>query len=218
MIAIIAGATGLTGKELVRQLASDASITEVRALVRKSGTLGKHPKIREVPLGSEGYVDLTESSDPILSGELYFCALGTTLKKAGSQAAFRAVDQDAVLEFAHLCKSRGGRYFGLVSSAGANARSPFFYPRVKGETEEAILKLDIPFTCISRPSFLIGDREESRPLERFSIQTWRAVESILPAPLRLRLGSPIENVAKHLIHEALVPSSRVMILEAANLN
>lgn len=217
MIAIIAGATGLTGKEIVRQLVEDARITEVRALVRRTGVLMRHPKIREIPLGGEGFAGLAGNSDPLLSGELYFCALGTTIKKAGSKPAFRAVDFDAVLAFASLCRSRNGRYFGLVSSVGANARSPFFYPRVKGEAEEAIIKFDIPFTCISRPSFLIGDREESRPLERFSIQSWRAVEKILPAPLRLRLGSPIEKVAKHLIQEAFAPSARVKILEAAEL-
>ena len=218
MIAIIAGATGLTGKEIVRQLAEDARITEVRALVRRTGVLMKHPKIREIPLGGEGLATLAGSSDPALSGEFYFCALGTTIKKAGSQAAFRAVDFDAVVAFAKLCRSRNGRYLGLVSSVGANPRSPFFYPRVKGEAEESILKLDIPFTCISRPSFLIGDRDESRPLERFSIQTWRALKTLLPAPLRLRLGTPIEKLAKHLIQEAFAPSARVKILEAPELD
>jgi len=217
MIAIIAGATGLTGTEIVRQLAQDPRVTEVRALVRRTGALMKHPKFREIPLGADGFASLAGNSDPALSGELYFCALGTTIKKAGSQAAFRAVDFDAVVAFASLCRNRNGRYLGLVSSVGANAGSPFFYPRVKGEAEEAILKLDIPFTCISRPSFLIGDRDESRPLERLSIQTWRALDKILPAPLRLRLGSPIEKVAEHLIREALAPKARVTILEAAEL-
>jgi uncharacterized protein YbjT (DUF2867 family) len=217
MIAIIAGATGLTGTALLQELAQNPSITTIRALVRTPGKLPKHPKLEEILLPPLGFTGLSKTQDPKLAGDLYFCALGTTIKKAGSQAAFREVDLDAVVEFATLCAARGGRYFGLVSSTGANSQSLIFYSRVKGEAEAAISKLGIPRVCFVRPSFLIGDRTESRPAERMAIQSWRTLASILPRPLRTRLGSPIEKVAQLLVKNALVNEPGRAVFEASEI-
>jgi uncharacterized protein YbjT (DUF2867 family) len=88
-----------------------------------------------------------------------FIALGTTIKVAGSQAAFRAVDHDAVIAVARAAKAAGATRLGVVSAMGADKGSTIFYNRVKGETEEALAALGFETLVIARPSFLVGDRE-----------------------------------------------------------
>jgi uncharacterized protein YbjT (DUF2867 family) len=95
-----------------------------------------------------------------------FCALGTTIRQAGSQARFREVDFDYPVAAARLAKAAGARRYVLVSSMGADAKSKIFYSRVKGETEDAIRALGLPMTSIVRPSLLLGDRRQFRLGER----------------------------------------------------
>jgi uncharacterized protein YbjT (DUF2867 family) len=129
---------------------------------------------------------LEEESLP--AAEDAFCCLGTTIKKAGSQEAFRAVDHDAVLAFARAAKRAGVRRFLVVTALGADARSSVFYNRVKGEAEQALQALGFESLVILRPSLLLGDRAESRPGERAAI-----VASRVLGPLLRPFGSrPIE--------------------------
>ena len=218
MIAIIAGATGLTGTALIRRLVNDSRITRIRALVRTPGKIQNHEKIEEIGLPPRGFSELLTNPDSRLSGEVYFCTLGTTIRKAGSQAAFRRVDLDAVVAFAKLCESRKGRFFALVSAAGANSRSRIFYSRVKGDAEEAILKLAIPRVVIARPSLLIGKREEVRPAEKLGIRLFNVISPALPHALRSRLGTPVDLLGKHLIEQALKNEPGSLILESPALD
>jgi uncharacterized protein YbjT (DUF2867 family) len=217
MIAIVAGATGLTGQELIRQLEHDSRITAIRALVRSSGRLAPSPKLQEILLPQSGFDGMENSTDPALSGDLYFCALGTTIKKAGSQDAFRKVDHDAVVSFARLCSTRQGRAFALVSATGANPQSKIFYSRVKGDAEKEVLSFSIPRIVIARPSLLIGDRSEHRSAERAGILFYRAISPLLPQPIRSRLGTDVPQLISRLIQESVNKTAGQTILEASEI-
>ena len=112
-----------------------------------------------------------------------FCCLGTTMKRAGSEEAFRRVDFTYVHELARLASRHGASRFLLVSALGANSRSRVFYNRVKGEVEEAVRKLPFDGVHIFRPSLLLGERRESRPGERFAILAARALGFMFVGPL-----------------------------------
>jgi uncharacterized protein YbjT (DUF2867 family) len=130
-----------------------------------------------------------------------FCCLGTTIKKAGSQEAFRAVDHDAVLAFAKAAKQAGTRSFLVVTALGADTRSRVFYNRVKGEVQEALKGVGFESLVILQPSLLLGERAESRPGERAAI-----VASRVLAPLLRPLASrPIEA---HTVARAMLALAR----------
>ncbi len=157
-MALIAGATGLVGKELLALLLQDAACREVYSLVRKP-VAQKHAKLHNhvVDFAALGTATSEVLHLPAID-EVYIC-LGTTIKVAGSQEAFRAVDFDAVLAVARAGIAQGATKIGVVSAMGASAKSGVFYSRVKGEMEEAISKLGYQSVTIARPSFLAGDRE-----------------------------------------------------------
>ena len=217
MIAIIAGGTGLTGLSLIEALERNSEIKEIRALVRVHGKIPPSPKLKELTLPWNGYKNLSETPLDAYKGDLYFCSLGTTLKKAGSPEAFKEVDLDAVIEFAKICKKLGGFTFSLVSAAGANPNSPIFYSRVKGEAEEAVRTLQIPQTLIFRPGLLIGDRKESRPTERIAIEAWRALSSILPEAISHAAGTPVKDLAEKIAKESLSREVRAKVFEPRDL-
>jgi len=178
-VAVVAGATGLVGGELVRQLAADATWGEVRALVRRP--LPPELVAPPVVVVEVDYANL-DSSAPWARADHVFCALGTTLRQAGSRAAFRRVDYEYPLALAQATLARGARHFLLVSSAGADTESRMFYPRVKGELEAAIRALGFRSVTIARPSLLLGPRAERRLAEEvgkllgaFAPAAWRPV-------------------------------------------
>ena len=148
---ILAGATGLVGQELLKGLLADPSVTAVHSLGRKK------PALQHVKLSAH-VVDFAALPALPPADEVYL-ALGTTIKVAGSQAAFRAVDFDANLSVAKAALAAGVRKLGLVSAMGADARSKVFYNRVKGELEDALAQLPFEGTVIARPSLLVGNRE-----------------------------------------------------------
>jgi uncharacterized protein YbjT (DUF2867 family) len=152
-------------------------------------SLGRRPLPRQHPKLTQRTVDFARlESEALPSAEDAFCCLGTTIKKAGSQEAFRAVDHDAVLAFAKAARKAGARRFLLVSALGANPSSRVFYNRVKGETEEDLKAVGFESLIILRPSLLLGDRAESRPGEHAAI----VVSKVLGPLLRPFSGRPIE--------------------------
>lgn len=160
---ILAGASGLVGGELLRLLVTDARRDEILLLVRRE-LPGCGPKV------AQKVVDFQRLDPALLAGATdVFCSLGTTIRKAGSEAAFRAVDFDAVVNLARAAVASGARHFLVVSSIGAEARSRNFYLRTKGEMEETVSRLPFAGVSIFRPSFLSGERAESRPGERVGI-------------------------------------------------
>jgi uncharacterized protein YbjT (DUF2867 family) len=160
--ALVLGATGLVGSAVVRHLLDDPDYGEIRVLARREyGSDNPRLKVTvadPVTLSAQGH--LFRVSD-------VFCCLGTTIRKAGSQDAFRFVDYTLPLEAGILTGENGGLNFLLITSIGANPRSKVFYTRVKGEIEEAVSKLPVPGIHIFRPSMLLGKREEVRPGEVF---------------------------------------------------
>ena len=156
---LLLGATGLVGGELLRQLLADPTVGRIVALTRR-------PLEHAGPAGmlSNEVVDFDRLGD---HGELFavdqiFCALGTTIKQAGSQDAFRRVDFEMPLAAATLGVQHGVKDFLLVSALGASAGSRVFYNRVKGELEDALRSLPFRSVTIVRPSLLLGDRADWR--------------------------------------------------------
>jgi uncharacterized protein YbjT (DUF2867 family) len=158
--ALVAGASGLVGRECLRRLSADEAVREVRALVRRAlpQALSALPRVREC----RTELDRTAEHAEWFAADWVFCALGTTIKKAGTREAFRRVDFDYPLAVARLARERGAAHFLLVSARGADPRSSFFYNRVKGELEEAVKALGYPSLTIARPSLLLGERDEFR--------------------------------------------------------
>ncbi|MFZ6743660.1 NAD(P)H-binding protein [Undibacterium sp. JH2W] len=148
---IIAGATGMVGKEILAGLLADDTVVEVHSLGRRPPTM-QHPKLKAHVVNF--------ASLPVLpqADEVYL-ALGTTIKVAGSQQAFRAIDYDANLAVARAAQAAGVKKLGLVSAMGADASSRVFYNRIKGELEDALGKMPFAGMVIARPSLLVGDRE-----------------------------------------------------------
>ncbi|SDF34564.1 oxidoreductase [Phytopseudomonas seleniipraecipitans] len=152
---LLAGASGMTGEHLLDRLLNEPTVERVLAPSRKP--LAEHPNLVN-PVGE--MLDLL----PQLDGPIHtaFCCLGSTMKQAGSQDAFRAVDHDLVLAFAQRALELGARHLLVVSAIGANPDSSVFYNRVKGETEEALKAQGWPQLTLARPSLLLGPRNEYR--------------------------------------------------------
>lgn len=163
--ALLAGATGLVGGECLRQLLACDQYTSVTVVARRaSGAAAKHRKVREI------IVDFArlDSVAAELRADHVYCALGSTIRKAGTREKFRQADFEYPGRLAQLARANGARYFALVSALGASTASPFFYSRVKGELEESLRAMDWPGLCFVRPSVIAGHRAESRPVERLS--------------------------------------------------
>lgn len=149
-VVAVAGASGLVGRALVKHLCADPSVAAVHLLVRS-------PMTAPDAKAHVHQVDFANLPDLPALDEVYL-ALGTTLKVAGSQARFRAVDFDANLAVAHAALAAGAQRIGLVSTLGADPASRFFYNRVKGELEQALSALPLQALVIARPSLLLGER------------------------------------------------------------
>ena len=151
--ALLAGATGLIGRALLGRLLDHPAYSRVTVLVRRSPTdLPAHPKI------DPRVVDFSRLPEPFPSADDVYIALGTTIKVAGSQEAFRQVDRDHVVAVARAARAVGATRLAVVSALGADARSPVFYNRVKGEMQDAIGHLGYGTLVIAQPSLLMGDR------------------------------------------------------------
>jgi uncharacterized protein YbjT (DUF2867 family) len=194
--ALIAGATGLVGGECLRLLLDDARYSTVTIVTRRPlGAAARHPKVREVVVD----FDRLDAVRADLRAEHVFCALGTTIRKAGSKVKFRAVDFEYPRRFAQLALTNGARHFSLVSALGASTSSAFFYSRVKGELEDSLRAMGWPSLCFVRPSVIAGARQESRPAERisghllrFAPRAWRPVPAtqIAAAMIATALRAP----------------------------
>jgi uncharacterized protein YbjT (DUF2867 family) len=193
--AAVAGATGLVGRALIQLLLADRSVGAVHALVRNPS-----PALAALSGVQQVVVDYAAGPGALPAIDDAFCCLGTTIKAAGSQAAFRAVDHDAVLAFARAARQAGATRLGVVSALGAHARSGVFYNRVKGEMEAAIANLGFDSVIILRPSLLLGDRhalnQPTRPGERLAAAVTGPLGWLIPKGLR-----PIEagTVARALL-------------------
>lgn len=157
--AVVIGATGLVGRECVKQLIARTDFERVAAVARRALPDDlQSPKLQAVLID----FDRLDDRSDVFQASHVFCALGTTIKQAGSQERFRQVDFGYPLRVAELARAAGTRHFLLVSSLGASPASRGFYLRVKGELEQAILALGFPSVTVVRPSLLLGNRNEFR--------------------------------------------------------
>jgi len=204
---LVAGASGLVGRALVRRILADEAGPGAVALVRRPMGAGR-PRLAEVVVdfGKLEGVEVPRAGTA-------FCALGTTMAKAGSEAAFRAVDLDAVVSFARLARRAGVSRFLLVSAAGADPGSGIFYSRVKGEVEEAVKELGFEGVALFRPSLLLGERAESRPAERAAILASGLVSWAMAGPLARWKPVPAESVAAAMLAVAAGALEGVRIVE-----
>lgn len=193
---LISGASGLVGKIALWHALDDARIDQVVSLGRRPLPI-QHPKLEQ------RIVDFAAPLSALGNFDAACCALGTTMRAAGSQAAFRAVDHDAVLVFARAAKAAGVRRFALVSSAGANAASGSFYLAVKGETERDILDMNFPALTILRPGLIIGERAERRPLEKLAQRLAPLFDPVLQGGWRRYSSIAARDVAMALLNGAL---------------
>lgn len=161
--ALVAGATGLVGSHVLELLLADPRWSHVVTVGRRKSSQ-QHAKLEQRVLDLSGL----ERVNGLPHVDDVFCCLGTTIKQAGSQAAFRLVDHEFVVGLARAGLRAGASQFLLVSAIGADPESRVFYSRVKGETEAAIRKLPYRGIQIFRPSLLLGERAEFRLGERIA--------------------------------------------------
>lgn len=204
-VVALAGATGLVGRAILKGLLADGLVTAVHALGRRAPDIA-HPRL--IP----HMLDFA-SLPPLPPLDEVYLALGTTIKAAGSQTAFRAVDFEANLAVARAALVAGARRAGLVSAMGADAKSRVFYNRVKGELEDALGRLAFDGLVIARPSLLLGDRralrQSERPAERVATVVSKLLGPLVPANYRPVAAA---DVARALLAQVPVARGRVVLL------
>ena len=214
---VIAGASGVVGRRALHYLLEFDDVGGVVALGRRTLPT-QHDKLvsRVVDLRNK-----TATAAEIADGTaVAICCLGTTLNTAGSKEAFRAVDHDAVVTFAEAAREKGAQRFVLVSAVGANPRARNFYLRTKGETEEALARLDFAQLTVLRPSFIDdqGAREEYRPLERVTLPIARAVFALIGTSRRYAPVSA-DTIGKAVVRLAFDDTlERVRVVESEALH
>jgi len=195
--ALLAGATGLIGSHVLKLLLAEDEWSRVVTVGRRPmPELHKKLEQRVLDLGElETVSDLPHVDD-------VFCCLGTTIKQAGSQPAFRRVDHAFILGVAHAGLHAGAKQFLLVSAIGADPGSRVFYSRVKGETESAIRRLAFQGVQILRPSLLLGERSEFRVGERIAMVVAPPLSLLLLGRLRRYRPIRAETVARAMVNLA----------------
>ena len=199
---LVVGATGLVGSEIVKQLVADPTVRRVILGVRRPiGGLGPRAEARVIDF------DRIDADPSVFAVDQIFCALGTTIRQAGSQEAFRKVDFEYPLAIARAGLRQGARHFLLVSALGANSASSLFYNRVKGELEDQLRSLGYRAVTIARPSLLLGKRDEFRLFERLGM----VIGEFIPGRYR-----PVHAaaVARSLVTAARIDAPGLHIVES----
>lgn len=202
---LITGATGLVGGHLLRMLINEPKVNDIAAPTRRP--LGDMPGVFN-PHDPQLSDALAQVTDPI---DIVFCCLGTTRREAGSKEAFIHADYTLVVDTALTGRRLGAQHMLVVSAMGANAHSPFFYNRVKGEMEEALIAQNWPKLTIARPSMLLGARSKQRmnetlfaPLFRLLPGNWKSIDA--------------RDVARVMLAESMRPEHEgVTILSSSEL-
>jgi len=205
---LLLGATGLVGGEVLRMALRIDSISCVVAPTRRP--LAAHPRLLN-PLPD---FDALPGEAPWWQADAAILALGTTLRAAGSRAAFRHVDLDLVVACARLARRHGTPTLALVSALGANPASWQGYLRTKGEAEQAVVALGFASLAIVRPALIGGERARRRPLEHFGAHLLQAVEPLVPPRWRV---VPAQVIAHALLKAALAPAPGRYMIDSERL-
>ena len=206
---MLVGASGLVGQQVLKQALADTGVSTLVAPTRKP--LAPAPQLDNPLVDFENL----PVHAPWWAVDAVICTLGTTMAQAGSQAAFRRVDQEYPLLVARLARAAGATAFVLNSALGANATSRVFYNRVKGEAEKAITALGYPSLTLVRPSLLEGGpRPDSRPGEHMALLFARVLRPLIPA--RYRAVSTLA-VAHTLLAAALAGRPGLRVIESEQI-
>lgn len=196
--AIILGASGLIGSELLTLLLSDSNFESVTVFVRQSLNIN-HPKLKEI---ITNFQDLDSLKNNI-TGDMIFCCLGSTKSKTPNLKQYKKIDHDYPLYFAKEGLRNGVQQFNLVSALGADAKSSNFYARMKGETEDDLKNLSLSTINIYQPSFLSGKRKEKRPLEKVALSIMKLIDPILVGSFKKYQTISAVTVAEAMINESI---------------
>ncbi|MEE4115467.1 MAG: NAD(P)H-binding protein [Marinilabiliaceae bacterium] len=192
--AIVFGATGLIGTYLVEELIQNMGYTAIKSFTRRKLDI-EHIKLIEHVVDVE---DVASYADKLRGDDLFIC-LGTTRKKAGSIKRYEELDRDMPVNIAEAALSRGVKKVAVVSSLGANENSGSYYSRIKGEMEKGIEKLPFEKVLIARPSLLLGERKESRPMEKAAIVFYKIFSFLLIGKLKFYRAIHGRDVARAMI-------------------
>ena len=211
--AIIFGASGFVGNYILEGLLNDPDYDQVTVVVRKNLNLS-HPKL--VTLIGD-YHSLPSLKDQIVADEV-FISLGTTKKNTPDQKIYYEVDHDYPVLATQIAKEKGAKSVFLVSAVGPDAGSSIFYVRTKGETERDVVAQDLLHTHIFRPSMIMGDRQESRPMEKIFIKLFSLLNPLLIGPAQKYRGIKAKDIAKAMLSAAKKPAGKVKVYEWKEMN
>ena len=212
--AILFGASGFVGSYLLDQLLNNAEYEQVTAVVRKNLDIN-HPKLRTL-IGD--YHNLPDLKENIVADEI-FITLGTTKKNTPKPDEYYRIDHDYPVLAAKIAKEKGAKSVFLLTAVGANVNSNIFYVKTKGETERDIIALDFKHTHIFRPSMLMGNRKENRPLEKTLIKIWSIINPVfIGKQLKRYRGIDGRDVAKAMNNAAKNQSEKVKIYHWKEMN
>ncbi|MBZ0243775.1 MAG: oxidoreductase [Bacteroidales bacterium] len=206
LTAYIAGATGLTGGLLLKLLLDNPAFSSVVALLR-TPLLFSHPKLVQQIID----FDQPQSAD-FEGGDYFFCCLGTTIKKAGSQEKFQQVDLHYVDMLAKFSADAGFSSFAVISSVGANKNSGNFYQRTKGLMEEAVSQYSFDKVLIFRPSLILGPRKEFRFGEAFAASIMKVFSPLMVGSLKQYKAIQASVIARNMLEESLAKKSGTYII------
>ena len=198
MKVLLLGATGLIGQHCLERLLAAPAVSDVIAPTRRT-LPNKNAKLRNVLVDFDRLDEYPELFDV----STILCCLGTTMKQAGSRENFRKVDYQYCIDAAELGRAHRARAFLLVSAIGANASSPVYYSRVKGELEKKLRTLEYDYLSIYRPSMLLGDRKEFRLGEAVYARITPLVDLFMRGPLKQYHAIEAKTVAQAMVNEAL---------------
>jgi uncharacterized protein YbjT (DUF2867 family) len=210
--ALLIGASGLVGGHCLQSLLEESSYSHVDVIVRRPLSITHDKLIQHIV----DFGELDTLGDYFTTDDVY-CCLGTTIKKAGTQEAFRKVDFDYPIKIAALTQHLGANQFLIVTSLGADPHSRIFYNRVKGEVEEAIGKISFPTINIFRPSLLLGDRIEHRTGEKAGAFIMSGLKYVMVGPFRKYRPIQSRDVAKVMVQIAQKNLKSVNIFESMQI-
>ncbi len=215
--AIVLGATGLVGRLLTLNLLEDERYSEVRILTRNPFGL-KHSRLTETR------ADLLALQDfkAVFKGDVVFCCVGTTKAKTPDEKDYRAIDYGIPVEASRLCKENEIPTLIVVSALGANPGSPFFYNRIKGEMETAVLQSGVPHIYVLQPSLIGGSRDETRRGERMAQRIMHFLDPLWVGPMRKYRMIDAADIADAMIYLSdhpqeipRIPSDQILRLAEA---
>ncbi|MEP5254239.1 MAG: NAD(P)H-binding protein [Winogradskyella arenosi] len=212
--AIILGATGLTGSQLLQQLINDPRYATIKLFSRSKVTSVTSPKVEQY-IGD--LLNLEQFRSDFTGDEVY-CCIGATKSKTPDKEQYKKIDFGIPVSAAKLAKENGIRSYAVVSAMGANAYSAIFYNKVKGEMEAAVLAQNLDHTFILRPSLIGGDRDEARALEKFGLSLFKLISPLLIGPLKKYRIVEAEAIANAMVYMSNSSPAKNVIIKSDEIN